>query len=109
MLAVLFLILIALWFFGYIHIEGLMLPEITLFVINGVPITLWNLLILLVVVWAIGIMPSPIRIIVGVLLILWILSVLGIFAISAIPLSSILVLAMIVGVIVVLLSPRDVV
>lgn len=109
MLAVLFLVLIALWFLGYIHIDGLVIPDIFLFSINGVPITLWNLLILFVVAWAIGLMPSPIRIIVGVILILWILAVLGILAIGTFPLANILVLAIIIGIIVVLLSPSDVV
>lgn len=108
MLAVLFLLLIVLWFLGYIHIEGLpILPDPILFSINGIPITLWNLLILLVVAWAIGIMPSPIRLIVGVLLLFWILSTLGILAISGIPLANILVIAMIVGIISVLLSPAS--
>ena len=106
MLGVLFLILIGLWFLGYIRIDGLVLPDIILFTINGIAITLWNLLTLIVVSWAIGIMPSPIREIVGVLLILWILAVLGILAIGTFPLASILVLAIIIGIIVTLLSPK---
>lgn len=109
MLTALFLILIVLWFLGYIHIEGLILPDITLFTINGIPITLWELLILIVVAWAIGIMPNPIRAIVGTILILWILTTLGVLAIGTFPLANILVLGMIIGIIAVLLSPRDVV
>lgn len=110
MLAVLFLVLIALWFLGYIRIEGLpTLPDIILFTINGVPITLWNLLILLVVAWAIGIIPSPIRQIVAVLLILWILATLGILAIGTFPLANILVLAIIIGIVAALFAPKNVV
>lgn len=109
MLAILFLVLIALWFLGYIRIEGFNLPEIILFTVNGRPITLWDILILVAVAWAISIIPSPIKQIVGILLILWILVVLGILSIGTFPLASILVLAIIVGIIAVLLSPRDVV
>lgn len=109
MLAGLFLALIVLWFFGYVHIEGLTIPDIFLFSINGQPITLWSILILLIVSWAIGILPTPIRQIVAVLLIIWILAVLGIISIASIPLANVLVLAIIIGMVIALLSPRDVV
>ncbi len=99
MITALALILIVLWFFGYVHISSLNIPDIILFSINGHQITLWNLLILFVVAWAIGILPTPLREIAGVLLVLWILSVLGILAIGGINLSSILVIAIIVGLI----------
>lgn len=97
MLAGLLIILIILWFLGYVHIGGISIPDVSLFVINSHTVTLWDLLILIVVAWAIGILPSPLRVIAGVLLIVWILSVLGIIAIAGIGLSSILVLAIIVG------------
>lgn len=107
MLAALFLILIVLWFFGYIRIEGLVFPDIILFSINGQPISLWSILILVVVSWAIGLLPSPLREIVGILLIVWILAVLGILAITGIPLANIIVLAIIIGIIFALLNPQD--
>jgi hypothetical protein len=109
MLAALFIILVILWAFGYVRIEGLVFPDIVLFTLNGQPITLWSILILIVVAWAVGILPSPIRQIVAVLLIIWILAVLGILSITGIPLASIIVIAMIIGLIIALLSPRDVV
>lgn len=102
MIAALVIILIILWFFGYVHISAFPVPDLQLFVINGQPITLWNILILLVIAGIIGILPSPFREIGGVLLILWILSVLGILAITG--LSSILVLAIIIGLVVYLLG-----
>jgi hypothetical protein len=95
MLTAILVILIALWVLGYINIPGLVFPNVVLFNFNGHPITLWNVLILLVVAWAIGILPSPIREIAGILLLLWILSTLGIVAIAG--LSSLLVIAIIVG------------
>jgi|SRR6185369_1593923 len=109
MLTALFLILTLLWFLGYVRIEGLSIPDLFLFSINGQQITLWSILILLVVSWAVGILPTPVRQIVAVLLIIWILAVLGIISLTGIALANILVLAMIIGIIFVLLSPRDVV
>src|SRR6185503_16477108 len=109
MLTALFLILIVLWFLCYIRIEGLYIPDYILFYINGQPITLWSVLILIVVAWAIAILPTPIRQIVAVLIILWILSVLGILSLSGFPFDNILVLAIIIGIVFALLSPNDVV
>ena len=105
MLTALLLILILLWFFGYIRIDGLSVPDITLFTINGQPITLWSILILIVVAWAISILPTPFRQIVAVLLIVWILAVLGILSLSGIALSNIIVLAIIIGIVASLLRP----
>jgi hypothetical protein len=105
MITGLLLILILLWFLGYIRIEGLMIPDINLFTINGQPVTLWSILILIVVGWAISIMPTPFRQIVTVLLIVWILAVLGILSLSGIALANILVIAMIIGIIASLFNP----
>ncbi len=103
MLGILLVVLIALWFLGYLRIDGLpTIPDIQLFVINGQPITLWNLLIFAVICIAIGVLPSPFRQIAGVLLLLWILATLGILAISG--LASIIVIAIIIGIILALLG-----
>lgn len=104
MLVAIIIILIILWFLGYAPITGLNIPDVTLFVINSQPVTLWNLLILAAVAWAISILPSPFREIGGVALVLWILSVIGILAISG--LSSILVIAIIVGLVLYMLKGR---
>jgi hypothetical protein len=106
MLAALIILLVVLWFFGYVNISGITFPNIQLFAINGVDITLWNLLVLLLVVGAISILPTPFREIAGVLLILWVLAVLGILAISGIGLPSIILLAIIVGLIASLFNHR---
>ncbi len=102
MLAAVLVILIILWFLGYINIGGLNIPDITLFSINGQPITLISLLIFAVIVWAIGILPSPLRQIAFVILVIWLLSLFGILAFAG--LQSILVLAVIVGLILALLG-----
>lgn len=95
MILAIVIILIILWLLGYAPISGLNIPDITLFAINGHPITLWNILTLAVIGWAISILPRPFREIASVMLVLWILSVIGVLAISG--LSSILVIAIIIG------------
>lgn len=104
MIAAIIVILAVLWFFGYIRIEGFTFPDIQLFVINGERVTLLDALILLIVMWAISILPTPFREVSGVLLILWVLAVLGVISIAGIGLPSILILAIIVGLIVSLFS-----
>lgn len=102
MLIAVLAILIILWFLGYIHVGGINLPDTTLFAINGHPITLINLLLFAVIVWAIGILPSPLRQIAFVILVIWLLSLIGVLAIAG--LESILVLAIIGGLILALLG-----
>ena len=97
MIIAIVVILAILWFLGYIPVSGISIPNLVLFTINNHPITLWNILILLVVGWAIGILPRPFQAVASVLLLLWILSVLGILAIAG--LSSIIVLVIIVALI----------
>jgi hypothetical protein len=99
MLLVLVVILAILWFFGYVHIGWINVPDISLFVINGQTVTLWNLLILAVVVTILSILPGPIRIIAGVLLVFWILSVLGIISLAGLALSNLLIIAIIIAVV----------
>ncbi len=98
MLIAIVIILVILWFLGYAPLSGIYIPNFALFVINNHPVTLWEILILAVVVWAIGILPSPFQTIAGVLLLLWVLSVLGILAIAGLP--NIIILVIIVGLIV---------
>ena len=98
MLIAIIIILAILWFLGYVPVSGISIPNIVLITINNHEITLWEILILAVIGWAIGILPRPFQAIAGVLLVLWILSVLGIFAISGLP--SIIVLVIIAALIV---------
>jgi hypothetical protein len=97
MLIAIVVILVVLWFLGYMPLARLSIPNISFFTINGHAVTLWEILILLVITWAIGILPRPLQMIASVLLLLWILSVLGIFAIAGLP--NIIVLVIIVGLI----------
>jgi hypothetical protein len=102
MLGAIVLILIILWFFGYIHIQGLTIPNVPLFTLNGHSISLWDLLIFLVILWAMDALPGPLRVIAGVLLIIWLLSTLGIVAI--VGLSHVIVVVLIIGLVLTLLG-----
>lgn len=102
MLLAVLLILVVLWFLGYVSIGNINIPDLTLFSINGQNITLVNLLIFAVIVWAIGILPSPLRQIGFVILVIWLLSIFGILAFAG--LQSVLVLAVIVGLVLALLG-----
>lgn len=96
MAPILLIILVILWFFGYIRIPWLVIPRFPLFELNGRIITFYDLLIFIIAVWVISFLPSPLREIAGVLLILWILATFGILAIAG--LSQIILIALIVGI-----------
>lgn len=98
MLITIVIILVILWFLGYAPISGISIPNIVLFTINNHPVSLWEILILVVVVWAIGILPRPLQAFASALLLLWVLSVLGILAIAG--LSNIIVLVIIAAIII---------
>jgi hypothetical protein len=102
MLAILLILLIVFWFLGYVQISTFAIPDTTLFAINAHPITLWNLLIFIVIATIIGVLPNPFRAIAGVFLVLWVLAVFGILAFTG--LSSMLILAVIIGLAVYLVS-----
>lgn len=97
MLVAIIIILIVLWFLGYAPLSGISIPNISVFTINNHAVTLWEILILAVIGWAIGILPQPLQSIAAVLLILWVLSVLNILAIAG--LSNIIVIIIIAGLI----------
>ena len=98
MIGFLFIVLLVLYFLGYIQIPGLTIPNPFLFTINGHPISLVTLLIFLAILWAIGVLPSPLRQIAMVLVLLWILSTLGILAVAG--LSNLIIVVILVGLVV---------
>lgn len=98
MLIAIIIILAILWFLGYAPISGISIPNIVIFNINNHPVTLWEILILAVIGWAIGILPRPFQVVASVLLFLWILSVLGILPV--VGLSGIIVLAIIAALVI---------
>jgi hypothetical protein len=98
MLVALVIILIILWLLGYAPISTVFVPNPVLLSINNHAVTLWELLILIAISWAIGILPRPLQIVATILLVLWVLSVLGILAIAG--LANIIVLVIIFGLII---------
>lgn len=92
-------ILFLLWLMGYGPFTVL---HIILLRFNGFAITIWDVLIFLVLIWLVGSLPSPFRQIAVVFILIWILSLLGIIAVAGLP--SILVIAIIVGVLLYILS-----
>ncbi len=88
-------VLLILYFFGYFQIPGLVIPNPLLFTFNGHDILLSTLLIFFAIMWAIGILPSPLRQIAMVLFVLWVLSTLGFIAIAG--LNHLLIIAILVG------------
>lgn len=95
MLILLLVVLIILWAAGYLPATGIVIPDITFFVINGYSVTLLNFIALAVISWIIGILPHPFRLIASILLVVWALSVIGVFAFAG--LSQWLMLTIIVG------------
>jgi hypothetical protein len=102
MLLTIVVLLIVLWFLGYVQISNVVIPNISLFMINEHLVTLVELLIFLAIVWAVSILPTPLRQIGFAVVVLWVLATLGIIAVAG--LSSILVIAIIIGVLASLLG-----
>ncbi|HEV7666310.1 MAG TPA: hypothetical protein VGQ62_22440 [Chloroflexota bacterium] len=97
MLLTLLVLLVVLWFLGYLHIPSFTLPDVALFTVNGHVVTLVETLIFLVIMTAVGVLPTPLRQVGFALALVWVLSTLGVLAIPG--LASILVIAIIVGLI----------
>jgi hypothetical protein len=86
-------ILFLLWLMGYGPFQVL---HIILFRFNNFAVSIWDILIFMVLIWLVTSLPSPFRQIAVVFILIWILSLLGVIAVTG--LSSILVIAIIVGV-----------
>ncbi|MEN9328549.1 MAG: hypothetical protein RI947_1357 [Candidatus Parcubacteria bacterium] len=95
MINTLLLVLIILLVVNYLQIP---VTNFTLFYIGGHPITLYNIIVFFIVLWLAKFLPSPFREIIGVILILWLLSLFGIFLIPAF--SNIIVLILIIALLV---------
>ena len=97
MLAYLLIILVILWLLGVVRIPILHFIDIPILSIAGRAVGLIDLLKFVLIIWLIRILPSPVREIVTIFLIIWLLSFFGLFFIGG--LSNILVLLLIIGLI----------
>lgn len=95
MLGTLTAVLLVLWVLGYVQIPWLRIPNFHFFSLNGHPITLWNILIFFAILWAIDILPSPVKQIIVAFLLLWLLSVLGIIVVAG--LQQLVIIAIVIG------------
>lgn len=101
MLSIILFLLVIFWFMGYGPLEALRIP---LFHFGRLTVNLWDVLIFLLIVYLIDALPGPIRSVVVIALIIWLLGFFGIIAIPA--LSNIVVIAVILGLGLYLISGR---
>lgn len=95
MIFVVIALLIVLWILGFLPFGFF---DMVLLRINGEVITILDLLIFGVILWAVGILPTPFRQIAIVLVILWVVATLGFIAIA--NFSNIVIIAFIAGLII---------
>ncbi len=96
MAGIILLLLIILWILGYLSVPGLTVPRFPLFYLGVHPVTLWDILVFILILWIAGIAPSPFREIFWAAVVLWLLTVVGILVITGF--QTLLVLAVIIGV-----------
>lgn len=96
-MVVILIILIVLWLLGFFRVPSLPILHAELFRVLGHGITLWEILIFIVIIWAMEAFPSPFRQMAYVLVLLWVLSIFGFIVISGF--SNILIFAFIIGLI----------
>ncbi|MFC1646696.1 hypothetical protein ACFL1A_00285 [Patescibacteria group bacterium] len=95
MAATILVLLIILLFLGFIEIPGIIVRNITLFQLNERAISLWDVMLFFLILWAIDVLPSPLREISAMIFLLWILSVLGVITITG--MSNILIASVVIG------------
>lgn len=104
MLGTIIVILALLWGLGFLNLPALPFQNMVLFRLFGHSITLWELLMFVVILWAMESLPSPLRQIAFVLILLWVLSILGIIAITG--LSNLIIGALIIGIVLAIFQSR---
>lgn len=95
-------ILVVLWLLGIIAIPWLAMPRFPSLNLLGFDLTITNLLVLVILIWIAASLGGPLRQIVWVLVVLWILSALGVIAIGG--LSNLLVIGIGVGLVLALIQ-----
>ncbi|OGK24087.1 hypothetical protein A3C25_05240 [Candidatus Roizmanbacteria bacterium RIFCSPHIGHO2_02_FULL_38_11] len=95
MLAYLLVLLILLWFIGVVRFPVLSIVNSPIIYIGRRAVGLYDILVFILILWLIRILPSPLREIVTVFLILWLLSFFGLFFLGG--LYNLLVLILIIG------------
>jgi len=100
MAGIILLLMVLLYFYGYVQIPGITVPNPTLFTIHNQPVSLAAFLIFFAILWTISVLPPVLRIIGMILLVAWTLTELGFVVIAG--LSNFIAIAMIVALFVLL-------
>lgn len=90
-------LLLALFLLGFVKIPGVTIPNYHLFTFNHHVVTLFELLTVIVIFGMLVLLPRFLRIVVGALLIIWIISLLGIIAVQGLPIITIVTLMVVVS------------
>lgn len=106
MLIAVILVLMILWALGFLQIVNVDFLRVAIANVGGRAVTILDALIGLSIVMVAVALRGPLGIVVGVLLVLWALSVVGIVVVEGIPLNALLVLVLIVGLVVHVLIRR---
>jgi hypothetical protein len=91
------LLLIGLFLLGFVQIPGISIYNYHLFTFNHHNITLFEVLTVIVVFALLGFIPKLLRIVIGALLIIWILSTLDIIMVKGLPVITIVVLMVVLS------------
>jgi hypothetical protein len=97
-MATILVVLILLWALGFLRLPGVTFHNVVLFRLFGHGITLWEILMFIVIAWAMESLPTPLRQIAFVLVILWLLSIFGLITIAGF--SNMVVIAILIGLVV---------
>lgn len=100
MAGIILLVMVVLYFYGYVQIPGVTVPNPILFVLNGQSISLAAVLIFLAIIWTISILPPILRVIGIILLAAWTLTELGFVVIAG--LSNFIAIAVIISLFVII-------
>jgi hypothetical protein len=79
---ILLVVFVVLWLAGFVHIPNVSFHDTTLFTFGGISISLFDICIFLAILWAIEKLPTPLRQIIIVLAIAWLLSLLGVISLA---------------------------
>jgi hypothetical protein len=100
MVGIILLFMVVLYFYGYVQIPGITVPNPALFSIHGHPVLLASFLIFIAILWTITVLPPILRIIGIILLTAWTLTELGFVVVAG--LSNFLTVAVIITLFVVI-------
>ena len=100
MAGIILLLMVVLYFYGYMQIPGITVPNPILFTIHAQPISLAEFLIFFAILWTITVLPPVLRIIGIILLTAWTLTELGFVVIAG--LSNFLAIAVIISLFVII-------